>query len=193
MKYSEIIASYVGFSLVAVTILLLWLLNLSLGLAFTVFVGLVMAWYLRVKRKGDAYLREVAKRIKCKFQSGGLGYGRVIGFYKGYEVEISVNKDYDALKGLSGFILSEEILNSVIGVLAGIKNFTSIKVKHKAHVNVPFKLNRRTYIDKHLIVYLPFSDGVTGLPKCEVKSLIAKIDEIIEKAKVIERNPVSKL
>ncbi len=188
MRYSEIIASYIGFSLVAVSILLLWLLNLSLGLAFTVFVGLVMAWYLKAKRKGDAYLREVARRIKCKFQGGGPGYGRVTGFYKGYEVEISVNKDYDALRGLSGFIVSEATFNSAIGVLAGMKNFTSIKVKHKAHVYNPFKLDKRTYVDKHLIVHFPSSDEITGLPKCEVKSLRAKIDEIIEKAKLIEGN-----
>ncbi len=71
--------------------------------------------------------------------------------------------------------------------MVGIKNFTSVKVKHGAKVAEPLHLDDRTYIDRYVILYLPVSDDVTGLPKLDAESLLARIDEIIDKAKEITR------
>jgi len=186
MSVIENIAGYIGIFLVFVSVVLLWLVNWMLGLAFTVFVAAVASWYLRTKRKGDLYLREVARITGCEFQGGELGYGRVVGVYKGCRIEVCVNKGYDSLRGLAGFAVSTAVLDSAVGILAGIKNFTSVKVEHGAHVEEPFKLDDRTYVDKHLILYLPPSNGISGLPKISVRSMKRKIDEIVKKAEQIE-------
>lgn len=178
--------SYFAIFLAAIATALLWLANWMLGLSFTAFMVVVAIWYLRTKRRGVAYLKEVAKRTGCKFQDGKFGYGRVSGFYKGYEIEVSVDGGYDALRGLSGFMISDTIFNSTAGILAGIKNFTSIRVKHKAHIEAPFKFDDRTYVDEHLIIYLPPSNDVTGIPKCKPPSLVARINRMIKEAKRME-------
>ena len=59
-----------------------------------------------------------------------------------------------------------------MGVLIGIKNFTSIKIRHKAKVDKSYQLDERTFVDKEIILYLPPSNEVTGLPTCGVSSLI---------------------
>ncbi len=183
---TERIASYVGFSLIIVAVALFWFIDIFFGLFFTIFVAAVLIWYLKTKKKGDAYMKEVARITGCRFQSGGFGYGFVTGSYKGRDIEIKVNKDYNSLRGLAGFAISSTLLNSAAGVLAGIKNFTSVKVTHNAHVEEPFKLAPRKYVDEHLILYLPASSEITGLPKLDAKSLVAEIDKIIKKAKQIE-------
>lgn len=93
------------------------------------------------------------------------------------------------LRGLAGFAVSAAVFNSMIGTLAGMKNFTSIKVRHEAHIDEPFRLDDKKSVDKHLIIHLPPSDEATGLPKYEVDSPIGKIDEIIGKATQIEAKP----
>jgi hypothetical protein len=182
----ERIASYVGFSLVIVAVALFWLLDIFFGMFFTIFVAAVIIWYLKTKKKGDTYMKEVASITGCKFQSGGFGYGFVTGSYKGHDIEIKVNKDYNSLRGIAGFAISSTLLNSAMGVLVGIRNFTSVKVKHDAHVEEPFKLAPGMYVDEHLILYLPASSEITGLPKLDAKSLVADIDKIIKKVEQIE-------
>ncbi len=182
----ERMASYIGFSLIIVAVVLFWLLDIFFGLMFTIFVAAVIVWYLKTKKKGDAYMRKVANITGCGFQSGGFGYGFVAGSYKGHDIEIKVNKDYNSLRGIAGFAISSTLLNSAMGVLAGIRNFTSVKVKHNAHVEKPFKLAPRIYVDEHLILYLPASSEITGLPKLDAKSLVEEIDKIIKKAEQIE-------
>jgi len=184
----ERVASYFGFSLVMIAVVLFWLLDWMLGSVFTVFVVAVMIWYLKTKKRGDDYLREVAERTGCNFKSGGFGYGSVFGDYKGRRIEVSVDKTLDAGRSLAGFAISYSVLQSAVGAVAGIKNFTIIKVEHRASVEEPFKINDRTYVDKHLILYFPESNEVTGLPKSDVRSLIAKINELIKKAEEIETN-----
>ena len=188
MKFFEKVAIYFGFCLIVFAVVLLCFVNLVLGFVFTVFVVIVFVWYLKLKKKGDVYLKSVAEMLKCKFEGGKFAYGRVFGSYKGRKIEVSVNKDYDALRGFAGFIISAYVFDSAIGTLAGIKNFTSVKIEHKANIEKPFKLKDRIYVDKHFILYLPPSNEFTGLPKLSVKSLIAKIDEIIEKAEQIENS-----
>jgi hypothetical protein len=175
-------AGYIGVLLTVIGVVLFWSLNWVLGLVFTVFVLAVAAWHLRMKREGNAYLKEVAGLAGCDFHEGELGYGRVTGTRGGHEIEITVNSDYDSLQGLGGFVISEAILDSAVGALARIKNFTSIKVKHGAEVEDPMYLDERTYIDGQVILFLPTSNKVTGLPELKPEFLLAKIDEIVEKA-----------
>jgi len=179
----EKISIYVGFSLTVVGAVLLFLVNWALGFVFTLFVVGVVVWYLQAKRKGDLYLKEVARSIGCTFEGGGFGYGRVYGTYKDHEIGICVDKTYDARRGLSGFILSEAVLKSAVGVVAGMKNFTRVEVRHKANIDTSFRIDDRTYVGKNAIVYLPLCDATTGLPKCDVASLTTRIGELVEEAK----------
>ena len=80
-------------------------------------------------------------------------------------------------------------LDSVMGALAGIENFTTVIVEHKSLVKEPFKLDDRTYVDEHLMLYLPPSDRTTGLPEIDARRLVAEIDNVIKKAKQIEASP----
>ena len=185
MKIIENAASVIGFSLTMVGVILFWWINWILGLGFTIFVIAVIIWYLRTKKTGNTYLKDVARLMGCKFESGGFGYGRVFGIYKGRKIEVKINKDYDALRGLSGFLISSALLNSATGTLAGIRNFTSIKVEHNGSVIKPYKLDETTYVDKHFILHLP-SSMITGMPACDINSLLRKIDKAINTAKKIE-------
>ena len=173
MRGSDII-SIIGFSLLGVAVILLFLVNWILGLLFSIFAVVVIIWYIRRKKSGDVYLKELARLIGCDFHGGGFGYGSVVGSYRDHEIEVKINKDYDSVKGLSGFIISSALFESATGVIAGIKNFASVKIKHAADIVEPYKLDSRTFVDKNLIMYLPPSD-VTGMPTQSVKSLIGKI------------------
>jgi len=181
------IMSYIGFSLTAIAIFLLWLVNWILGLAFTAFVVVVFIWYLKTKEKGDVYLKAIAKRTGCQFVSGGPGYGSVSGSYKGHQIEVKITKDYDLSRGITGMAISTVILNSLLGTLAGIKNFAIVRVKHRGEIDKPYRLDKQTYVDKSFIITLLPSDEVTGIPKIGIDSLISKIDELIAKAEEIER------
>jgi len=143
-------------------------------------------WYLKTKKRGDAYLMEIAKRTKCKFKGGEFGYGSVYGPYKGRKIEVSVNKTLDTGRSLAGFAISYSLLQSAVGAVAGIKNFTTVKVEHRARIEEPYKMDERTFVDKQLILYLPESNEPTGLPKSSARSLVAKIDSLVEKAEEIE-------
>jgi len=189
MSFKSNIASYIGFFLVAISALLLCLINIFMGISFLVFTILIMVWYIRTKKRGDVYLKEVAKLTGCRFESGGTGYGCVVGLYKGRKLEVKVNNDYDSLRGISGFTLSYLTLDSAIGVLAGIKSFTSVKLQHRASVKKPYKLDERTIVDKNLILYLPPCSNITGLPTIDPKKLVAKIDDISREAEKIEFPP----
>jgi len=180
-------ASYIGLFLVIISGLLLCLLDIFLGIFFIVFTTLIMIWYMRTKRRGDYYLREVAKLTGCHFKSGGPGYGSVSGLYKGRMLEVKISNDYDALRGTAGFALSYSILDSAIGVLAGIRSFTSVKVQHRALIKQPYRLNDRTFVDENIILYLPPCSDVTGLPKISARELVTKIDRISRYAERIER------
>lgn len=180
------IISYIGFSLTAIATVLLWLVNWILGLAFTVFVVVVFIWYLKTKEKADVYLKGIAKRTGCQFISGGPGCSSVSGSYKGRQIEVKITKDYDPSRGTTGMVISTVILNSLLGTLAGIKNFATVTVKHRGEIDKPYRLDKQTYVDKSFIITLPPSDEVTGTPKIGVDSLVSKIDELIAKAEEIE-------
>jgi len=186
VKTIEDIAGFLGILLTMVAIVLLWRVNWILGFVFSVFVLGVAVWYLRTKKQGNSYLKEVAGMTQCKFQRGGLGYGRVSGSYRGHKIEVSLSRGYDSLRGLAGFTISMVTLDSVMGVLAGIENFTAVIVEHKSLVKEPFKLDDSTYVDEHLMLYFPPSDRTTGLPEIDAGRLVTQIDNIIRKAEQIE-------
>jgi len=186
VSFLENVWSLLAFLFVMVGTLLFWLLDWMFGLIFTVFVIIVMLWYLRTKRSGDVYLEEVAKRTQCKFKGGGFGYGSVYGDYRGHKIEITVDKTLDTGRSLTGLIISSSVLQSAVGGVAGMRNFTAVRVGHRARVEEPYRIDDRTYVDKQLILYLPESNGATGLPKSSARSLVKKIDEIITKAEEIE-------
>jgi len=186
LSFVKNVWSFLGFSLVAIGTVLFWLLNWMLGFVFTIFVAVVVVWYLKMKKRGDAYLMEIAKRTKCKFKGGGFGYGSVYGDYKGRKIEVTVGKTLDTGRSLAGFAISYSLLQSAVGAVAGIKNFTAVKVEHRARIEEPYKMDERTYVDKNLLLYLPESNEATGLPKSSVRSLVAKIDELVKKAEEID-------
>ena len=186
IPFAEKAFSYLGLFLVTIGTLLLWLLDLRFGFLFTVFVAIVMIWYIKTKKKGDIYLKRIAEITGCDFKSGGFGYGKVFGYYKGRKIEVSVNKTLDTNRSLAGFALSYSVLQSAIGSVAGIKNFTTIKVEHRASIREPYKIDDRTYVDKNFLLYLPESNGASGLPKSDVKSLVAEIDRLIKRSEEIE-------
>ena len=100
MKTTEDIAGFLGILLTMVAVVLLWLVNWVLGFVFSIFVLGVTVWYLRTKKRGNSYLKEVAGITQCKFQRGGLGYGRVSGSYRGHRIEVASAKDTTHSEGL---------------------------------------------------------------------------------------------
>jgi hypothetical protein len=101
-------------------------------------------------------------------------------------MEVTVNRGYNSLRGIAGFALSTMILESAVGAVAGITNFTSVKIRHRGRVDTPYQLNDQVFVDKHLILFLPRSHEMTGLPRISAKSLIKRIDGIIDKVITIE-------
>lgn len=69
MRAVEKASSCAALFLIGVAVALLWLVDWMLGLGFSLFIAAVMAWYLQTKRRGDKYLKEVARGIKCGFLS----------------------------------------------------------------------------------------------------------------------------
>lgn len=177
---------YAGLFLTVIAVALLLSINLLLGVVMAGFVVLVLVWYLRNKQKGEIYLRKLAEKLNGRLERAGLGYSRVSALRKGRLIRISVISGYNSAYGLAGLGISWLLLDSVIGVSAGIENFTCVEIEHKAKVDKPFMINERVFADKRTIVYLPDSHSTTGLPKCSVKSLIKNIDGLIEKADQLE-------
>lgn len=177
---------YAGLFLTVIAVALLLSINMLLGVVTAGFVTLVLIWYLRNKQKGEVYLKELAEKLNGRLESEGLGYSRILASRKGRSIRISVVSGYNSIYGLAGLGISWLLLDSIVGILAGIENFTCIEIEHKVKVDKPFKINERVFADKHMIVYLPDSYSTTGLPKCSVKSLIEDIDKLIEKADRLE-------
>jgi len=186
MRRGEEVMGYASILLTMVAVILLWLVNWMLGFTLMILVLGVGAWYLRARRRGDLYLKEVARLTGSRFHEGGLGYGHVSGSYMGRRLEVSVNRGYHSLQGLTGLTLSTTILNSAVGALAGIRNFTSVKLEHKGLVEEPFRIDDRAYVDRHLILYFPPSNRATGLPEMSPEHLATKIDEMVKRAKLVE-------
>ena len=187
MKRLEKIASYFGLALVAFGVALLWLVDWILGLSFSLLTVAVLAWYLFTKNAGDNYLKKVAAKIGCNFKGDRLAFGSVYGQYRGRKIEISVEKSFDTDRGLAGLALSYMLTDSLVGVVSGITNFTSVKIEHRARVKKPYQLDSRTYVDKSLVLYLPKSSSLIGMPSMTPEELVQEIDRVIEKLKVIEK------
>ena len=183
----EKIASYFGLALIAFGIAFLWLINWILGLSFSLFTAAVLAWYLFTKKVGDDYLRKVAEKIGCTFEGDQLAFGSVYGRYRDRKIEISVAKSFNTSRGLAGLALSYILVDSLVGAVSGISNFTLVKIEHQARVTKPYQLDDRTYVAKSLVLYLPKSSSLTGIPSTTPEKFVLELDRLIEKLKVIEK------
>lgn len=172
MKLYEKIALAAGALFTIVGTTLFWLMDPFLGAIFTVFVGGVVIWYLKLKSKGNVYLKQVAKLMGCRFRSGGPAYGRVEGRFLDHEVDIRIRRGQDSGRTLGGFILSQALLDSTMGVLAGIRNYTRVTIKHQLDVEGVYELDRQTFYDENLLVYLPPCNEFTGLPLLDEVGLV---------------------
>ncbi len=188
MNLVEKIATFAGSSLTLIAVVLLWYVDWTLGLLFTIFVVIVFAWCARLRTAGNYYLKQVAELTGCSFEGSGPSYGRVIGSYRGRQIEIGVSRGYDAARGLSGLSASLIAFDSVIGTLAGIKNFTVVKLGHKAHIAEPLRIGERIYVSKSEVLYIPPCDEVSGLPMVGVSSLVSEINRIIDMIEELEHS-----
>jgi len=185
VKSSEKIASLIGFALVLIAVALMWLINIWLGAVCTVIVAAALIWYRRTLKGGNTYLEDLADLMGCSYEGGELGFGRVSGVYRGREIEVAVNKDYDSSKGLAGFALSNLLMESTIGALAGITNYTSVKILHGGLVEEPYRLDQTSFVDRGLVLYLPPS-GAEGIPRLAVDEVVARINELVDLADGLE-------
>jgi len=188
MNFIEKIATFAGSFLTLIAVALLWYVDWTLGLLFTIFVVIVFVWCMRLRTAGNYYLKQVAELIGCSFEGSGPSYGRVTGSYRGRQIEIGVNKGYDAARALSGLSASLIAFDSMIGTLAGIKNFTVVKLGHKAHITEPFRMEERVYVSKNEVLYIPPCDEVSGLPMVGTSSLVSEIDRIIDMIEELEHS-----
>ena len=124
-------------------------------------------------------MKEVARKIGGNFRSGGPGYGKVEGTYRGRRVEVHIKKSYNSGKGLTGLAVSYSLAQSMMGVLAGLENFTIVKVEHKARIEEPRQIRDRIFLDKDSLIYLPESSSTTGLPKMKPKKLVENIEKLV--------------
>ena len=179
MKGYEKIALFTGFALTIIGAGIFWMMDVFLGGVFTLFVIGVAVWYLRLKNKGNLYLKDVAVRLGCRFEGGGFAYGCVRGVFEEGEIEIRVCRDFNSLRGLGGFALSSVLLESAIGVLAGMRNFTCVKIRHCGRVKTLPHLRGRVFMDEETILYLPISNDMTGLPLLKAGALVLEIKKAI--------------
>ena len=176
-----VVAGFIGILLTVFVIVLLFSVNLVFGSLFFLYVIIVVFMYLRLRRKGRRYLKELAQRTGLLFKGSLFGYGKLAGVYRGFEVEVSIESGYKPLRSLMGLSLSLLYLGSTLGVLAGLKNFTVVRIRHGMLVGMRVRLKSRLYIEDEFALYYPKSDGLTGLPKHDAKSFVAELNNVIRR------------
>lgn len=183
MKTSEVIFLVIGIIGGLLGTALFWSIHWLFGLLFAIFIAGIIWWYLNLKKKGSDYLQSLAKRLKVNFVSGAAGYGRLTGKYKGRDIEISINHDYEAMRGVGGLALSTAFMDSSMGVLAGMENFTSVKISHSIPLDEPCEIGSDIHLDENVALFLPPSNAVTGLPAISVSQFVKKIDHVVKTLK----------
>ena len=179
MKTYQKIATWAGIVLSLIAVALMFTIHWIMGVFATALVIFAYFWWKKMKTTGDKYMKELAEKTGLTFKSGGLAYGNVYGLYKGYDVSISVTSDYNSDSGLLGFTMSRMFMNSAIGVVEGIENYTIVKLKHGKMVREPYSVDKRTFVDTHAVVYFPPVAGVDGLPGQAVAGLIRQLDRLV--------------
>ncbi len=174
-----------GLSLTIIGTLLLWNIHVFLGLSFSIFVIAVFSWYLMSKREGDLYLKRVAELLDCSFRHRRTAYGDVTGSYRKKRIVIEVKSSYDTSSGITGMIASISALDSMIGSLAGLENFTLVRIGHNAMITHPFKLMEGAYITSREVLYIPPCKS-SGLPKISPEHLVSKISDLLDVIEELE-------
>jgi len=178
LKTYQKIATWAGIVLSLLAVGIMFTIHWMMGVFATALVVFAYFWWKQMKETGDKYLKDLAKETGLAFKSGGLAFGNVYGTYNGYDFSISVTSDYNSDSGLLGFVLSDMFLESAIGVITGVENFTIVKLKHGKTVE-PYAVDKRTFIDTHAIVYMPPVGGAEGLPSQSVHGLIRQMDRLV--------------
>lgn len=186
MKTYQKIATWAGIILSLIAVVIMFTIHWIMGVFATALVIFAYFWWKKMKTTGDQYLKELAEKTGLTFKAGGLAYGNVYGIYKGYEVSISVTSDYNSDSGLLGFTMSRIFMDSAIGVVEGIENYTIVKLKHGKALAEPYSVDRRTFVDTHAVVYFPPVKGVDGLPGQGVPGLIRHMDRLVVIANKLE-------
>ncbi len=182
MKGYQKAATYIGVILSIISIGLMSRLHWILGVFTAFFIAEAYLWWKRMKIEGDRYLIELAERTGLTFTPDRIAYGIVHGVYRGYEVSVEVVSDYNSSTGLTGFVLTDELFDSPIGVVEGVEAVTVVKLRHGKEVQSPYKIDNMMYVDENYVVYIPTPGGTAGLPDQSVNSLIKVIDRMVAEA-----------
>lgn len=182
MKGYQKAATYIGVILSIISIGLMSRLHWILGVFTAFLVAEAYLWWKRMKTEGDRYLIELAERTGLTFTPDRIAYGSVHGVYRGYEVSVEVVSDYNSSSGLTGFVLTDELFDSPIGVVEGVEAVTVVKLRHGKDVQSPYKIDNMMYVDKNYVVYIPAPGGINGLTDQSVNSLIKMIDRMVAEA-----------
>ena len=182
LKGYQKVATYIGVILSILSIGIMYSLHWLLGVFTALLVAGAYLWWRRMKTGGDRYLIELAERTGLTFTPDRIAYGSVHGVYRGYEVSVEVVSDYNSSTGLTGFVLTDELFDSPIGVVEGVEAVTVVKLRHGKEVQSPYKIDNMMYVDKNSIVYIPAAGGIDGLPAQSVDSLIKAIDRMVAEA-----------
>jgi hypothetical protein len=179
MKTHKIFA-YIGIALSIIGVAITYTLHWMLGVATTIIVIVAFLWWRNMKKEGDKYLVDFAEATGLKYIQDNVVYGRVHGDYKGHEVSLTVTSDYNSDRGLMGFVLSDVFMQSAVGVVEGIENYTVLKLKHNKVIENPYSVDKWTFVDRDVIAYFPPVGGPEGLPHISVLSLREQLDRLIK-------------
>ena len=182
MSSSGKIFTWIGVILSIIGVLITWSLHWLLGLSTTAIVIVAYFYWKRLKTQGSGYFRGFAEKTGLTYVEDSISYGEVKGTYKGYRVHIKVSSDYNSDLGLAGFVLTDVLFNSAVGVVEGITNFTVVSLEHGKNVSEPYRVDDRTFVGRKEILYTPPVRDVSGLPTLAPLALQQHLDKMVETA-----------
>ncbi len=177
MNFLGRVFTIIGVSLTFIALILLWSVDILLGVSMSIFILLTFVWYLKTRRRGNSYLKRVAELMGCPFKRGWAAYGRVSGSYRGRIVVVEVKSGYDPSAGLTGLLASLATIDSSIGAVAGLRNFTIVRMKHQIPIDHPIRLFKGAYAVHGEAFYIPPCE-TSGLPKITPSQMVSKIGEL---------------
>jgi len=175
----------IGALLLIVTVLM-FLINVYLGIVTFVIIAGSAFMYFQLKSKGSDVLKEIGKLAGLNFEKSNVSYGKLTGKIDSFEVEVKVERDFSLEKGIGGLVLSSIFLESAQGVLAGIENLTIVKVKHGKKVKKPGFYKENIWVDNEYAVGFVRSNSFTGLPADSPQEVARFINDVVKIAKQIE-------
>jgi len=180
MSTSGKIFTWIGVILSIAGVAITWGLHWLLGLSTTIIVIAAYFYWKRLKTQGFGYLRDFADKTGLTYIEDSISYGEVEGTYHGYGVHVKVSSDYNSDLGLAGFVLTDVLFNSAIGVVEGISNLTVVSLVHGKHVDEPYRVDDRTFVGRKAILYTPPVGDASGLPSISPLALQQHLDELVK-------------